>query len=262
MAIVVKKVIQPTPEDVKKFYESLQTEVPTDIMDTFSGQKFNKNLLEQYLQQFPEKAEIIRSWFQGFNIVEDSPTVKLYNAGWHGLAVGAGLAISMGIFPLPISIMMNANIHHHPAMRFLMGGLGITLWPFVLIYAFIFMRGRPYFGLFPLFRGAELPPNPTYWYEWPVWIFVNLGSIIGIAMSPFSQGTTKEDEIAYREFLSKHMGFLDRGSEGTVPEDLYEKAKELAVLKDPMEWSHGVTTLENALMNQSSPVPSEGAQGQ
>jgi hypothetical protein len=241
MALVVKKAKLPTPDDVAKLYESLKTNAPMDIMNTFTAENINKKLLDKYLKQFPDKTDIIRSWFQRFNVVEDGPGVKLYNAGWHGLSVGAGLAISLGVFPLPMSIMMNANIHHHPAMRFLMGGIGLTLWPFVLIYALLFMRGRFYFGLFPLFRGSELPPNPTHWYDWPVWIFVNIGSIVAFALSPFSQGTTKEDENAYKEFLSKHMGFLERGSKVTVNEDLYAKAQEAARIKDPDEWTRLVT---------------------
>jgi hypothetical protein len=246
MSLVVTKITLPTIQDVKTLYESIKIEVPADIMNTFSAKKFNKTLLEQYFHQFPDKTEIIRSWFQRFNVVEDSPAVKMFNAFWHGLTVGAGLAVSMSIFPLPISIMMNANIHHHPAMRFLMGSFGLSFWPFVFIYALFFMWKRPYFGLFPLFRGAELPPNPSHWYEWPTWIFVNLGSIIGIALSPFSQGTTKEDELAYQTFLSHNVGFLERGSEGTVPEELYEMGRQAARIKDPDAWvrfvSHNATS--------------------
>ena len=69
---------------------------------------------------------------------------------WQGATAGGILALTVALVTMPASIMMNANVHHHPVLRIIMGFFGAALNVLTIIYAMIFMRGRNYYGLFPL----------------------------------------------------------------------------------------------------------------
>jgi len=220
MGLVVKKNNLPTIKDTKTLYNSLNAEMPSDIMNSFTKSNFNTHLLENFLMTFPNKRAIIKEWFQNFGIQEDDPFVKFKKAAIHGLWAGAILAINLGIFPIPISIMMNANIHHHPAMRFLVGTIAMILWPIVFIYALIYMRGRPYFGLFPLIEGTI--SSPDEWY--PIWLIKNIG--FNLLLAPFIK---IEDSRQYLDFIKTYLS-----SEGPyVPEEVYENARTVARASAP-----------------------------
>jgi len=215
MGLFVKKKNRPSIKDVKKLFNTLNAEMPPDIMNSFTESNFNTNLLDNFLVTFSKKRTDIKDWFQNFGIQEDDPSVKFKKAAIHGLSAGALLAINLGIFPLPISIMMNANIHHHSAMRFLVGLVAVSLWPIVFIYALIFMRGRPYFGLFPLIEGTI--SSPDEWY--PIWLIKNIG--FNLLLAPFVK---IEDNRQYIDFIKTYLS-----SDGPyVPEDVYEQARGLA----------------------------------
>jgi hypothetical protein len=68
-------------------------------------------------------------------------------------------------------------------------------------------------------------------------MFVNLGNLGAVIMAPFFQTNGPEDTTAYAEHIQKHLGLLEIGSKGVVPDDLYAAAREAATIADPVAWA-------------------------
>jgi hypothetical protein len=157
-------------------------------------------------------------------------------AAWRGISFGATLGAILNFYYLPPSIVMNANIHHHSIMRFFLGALSsippISL--IVFIYGMVFMRGRQYFGMLPLMSsfGGKITP-PTHWYDWPWYLFVNLGNLGAMILAPFF--VINPDKIT--EHLQTSIGLLNPGEPGAVPEELYEGARNAATLTNKDDWA-------------------------
>jgi hypothetical protein len=131
---------------------------------------------------------------------------------------------------------MNANIHHHSIMRFFLGALS-SIPPIslvVFIYGMVFMRGRQYFGMLPLMDsfGGKITP-PTHWYDWPWYLFVNLGNLGAMILAPFF--FINPDKIT--EHLQTSIGLLNPGEAGAVPEELYSAARSAGALTDKDKWT-------------------------
>ena len=73
-------------------------------------------------------------------------------------------------------------------------------------------------------------------------------------MAPFFQANGSEDTTAYAEHVQKHLGLLELGSKGVVPEDLYAAARKAAAIDDPAKWAAKMTELV-ALVPAPQPVP-------
>jgi hypothetical protein len=158
--------------------------------------------------------------------------VILGNSAWQGFVSGGSLALSLGLFSLPISIVTNAYIHHKWPLRLLMGILGAMGSVFVIIYSLFFMRGRHYYGLIPL-TTFDMPASPQGTTDWLVWLFTMIGSLHLILASPFLQNQDLEDISA----LNDHMAVI-YGKEGPfVNEALYERAREIATKSDGVQWA-------------------------
>jgi hypothetical protein len=108
----------------------------------------------------------------------------------------------------------------------------------VFFYGMIFMSGRHYFGFLPIIsKFGSTPDPPKHWYDWPWYMFVNLGNLGAVIMAPFFQTNDPEDTTAYAEHIQKHLGLLEIGSKGVVPDDLYAAAREAATIADPVAWA-------------------------
>ena len=168
-------------------------------------------------------------------------------AVWRGIAFGAMLGFYMNFFFIPASIMMNHNIHHHPIMRLIIGSLSMVppISVIVFFYGMIFMSGRHYFGFLPLIsKFGSTPDPPTHWYDWPWYLFVNLGNIAAMLLAFIFELKNAEYETAYKEHIQKHLGLLEPGSKGVVPEELYAAAREAASTADLETWTAKMIELE------------------
>jgi len=159
---------------------------------------------------------------------------------WQGAAAGGILALSVALFVMPASIMMNANIHHHPVIRLIMGLIGGALSIFTVIYAMIFMRGRNYYGLFPLVA-INIPPSPERYIDWPWWLFKNIPSMLLFVLSIFSRGNTEGDDAA---FDAQIRGLFENAKGPFVNEELLARARTAASTKDPIVWQSTLRELE------------------
>lgn len=178
-------------------------------------------------------------------------------AVWRGLVFGGMLGFYLNFLFIPASIMMNHNIHHHPIMRVVIGILSMIppVSLIVFFYGMIFMSGRHYFGFLPIIsKFGSTPDPPKHWYDWPWYLFVNFGNIGAVIMAPFFQANGSEDTAAYAEHIQKHVGLLELGSKGVVPEDLYAAARKAAAIEDPGKWAKKMAEIV-ALVPAPQPVP-------
>ena len=74
---------------------------------------------------------------------------------------------------------------------------------------------------------------PEHWYDWPWYLFKNLGNLGSMILAPFffinPEGLT--------EHLQKNIGLLNPGEPGAVPEELYEGARNAATLNNKDDWA-------------------------
>jgi len=158
---------------------------------------------------------------------------------WQGATAGGILALTVALVTMPASIMMNANVHHHPVLRIIMGFFGAALNVLTIIYAMIFMRGRNYYGLFPLVA-INIPPSPQRFIDWPWWLFKNIPSMLLFMLSIFSRGNTAEDTGAFKNQV---IGLFD-GKGPFVDEDLLAGARAAAQARDGPVWESVMRELE------------------
>ena len=155
-------------------------------------------------------------------------------AAWRGISFGATLGAVLNFYYLPPSIVMNANIHHHSIMRFFLGFLSsippISL--IVFIYGMVFMRGHQYFGMLPLMSsfGSKMDP-PEHWYDWPWYLFKNLGNLGSMILAPFFFINPE----GFPEHLDINLGLSEPGPK--VNEELYEGARNAATLTNKDDWA-------------------------
>ena len=250
MSLVVNSRALPTQSDVWGLYASLNTPAPADIMTQFTAARMNTALLESYLKMFtnPSQQATIIAFFRKYGVNRAPVGDRLLESFKHGLFTGLSLAVAVGFITIPASIMMNANVHHHPSMRLLMGILGTLGWIFTLIYGLIFMRNRHYFGMFPMVSMPALGPAPTGTLGWLHYMFRSVGSLYQVFMNPFN---VEEDSGAYKKFLTDHV--LPQGATEFVPEELYEKARVAAATSNQDAWRSMMQQLEPVAVS-SAPV--------
>jgi hypothetical protein len=110
------------------------------------------------------------------------------------------------------------------------------------IYALIFMRGRHYFGLFPLVKfDADMPKNPERVIDWPIFIWASIGRIIGLFFIMFQENG---DSNAY----ATHLEQIYAKSTGPfVNIEFNAKARTAAafVKEDKDKWIDAMNELEN-----------------
>lgn len=159
---------------------------------------------------------------------------------WQGAASGGILALTVALIVMPASIMMNANIHHHPVLRIIMGVIGGALNILTVIYAMIFMRGKNYYGLFPLVA-INIPPSPERYIDWPWWLFKNIPSMLLFMLSIFSRGNTEEDTAA---FDAQIRGLFENTKGPYVDEDLLARARAAADTVEGPVWQSTMRELE------------------
>lgn len=176
---------------------------------------------------------------------------KLGAAFWRGLTFGGILGFILNVLFIPASIMMNANIHHHPLIRFFVGILTLIppLWFVILIYGLFFMQKRQYFGMLPLITsfGSKMDP-PAHWYDWPWYLFKNVENFGAMIIEPFF--------FINPEGFSQHILILFNEPGPKVNEGLYEAARDAATLMDKDKWTFEMERLALLVAN-NTPVPSK-----
>jgi hypothetical protein len=171
---------------------------------------------------------------------------RLGDAAWRGISFGGMLGFYLNFLFIPASITMNANIHHHSIMRLMIGILSMIppVSIIVFFYGMIFMSGRHYFGFLPLIsKFGSTPDPPKYWYDWPWYLFVNIGNIGVFLLAFIFELKDSEYETAYKAHVQTNLGLLEPGSKKAVPEDLYAGAREAATMEDPAKWAAKMSEL-------------------
>jgi len=176
---------------------------------------------------------------------------RLGEVFWRGLTIGGILGLIINVLFLPASIMMNANIHHHPLIRFFVGILTFIppLWLVILAYGLFSMQKRQYFGMLPLMSsfGSKMDP-PAHWYDWPWYLFKNVENFGAIIIEPFF--------FINPEGFTQHLQILYNTSGPKVNEGLYEAARDAATLDKKEEWAFEMERLALLVAN-NTPVPSK-----
>jgi hypothetical protein len=159
-----------------------------------------------------------------------------------GIAIGVALGIFNLVLMLPVSWMMNQNIHHDWRMRIVAGIIG--LFGFLFIDAYLLVQWvlgwgstekaakYPYFGFLPLIQIHE-------------------GEQSGFLSEPFAWIMNKGKYVAS---LEKGNLLLPRGSPDAVNETLVRSAITLAGVRNLEEWKKGWTALTAPTAQSLSPA--------
>lgn len=181
--------VLPSIADVSGLYRDLNVPMPLTIMDQFTADKFNTDLMEKYLSDYPSQQETISSFFNRFGVVRQPPAFEIIRSVVYGILLGILFSLFNLLGILPASIAMNRNAHHHWCMRILVGliaaapasfaiiGLMNQNWSAVILGgtgALVFIIGTliyrntgsrerlPYFGVIPLLNVSDWNPMSAF----------------------------------------------------------------------------------------------------
>jgi hypothetical protein len=245
--------VLPTIADVSGLYRDLNVPVPLKIMDEFTVDKFNSDLMEKYMNSFSSQQETISSFFNRFGVYRQPPAFEIIRSVVYGILLGILFSLFTFFGILPASIAMNMNAHHHWCMRIVVGlmaaapasfaitGLMNQNWSAVilggtgalvfiigaLIFRFIGDRGPfPYFGVIPLL-------NVSNWK----------------LMSAFNM---KQDSDLMNRLVHNFVFPKTSGTPVVTQEikTLFEQSRKAAAEKDGNNWKTEMDKIQSATIPQ------------